>query len=457
MTDSRISPLKRREIIDALRMGMVPRRGLEHFATGLERFSRALDQELAAAAAGRGQLKAVRGDYGSGKTFFARWLAHRARACGFATTLVQISETETPLYKLETVYRRAIEGLETDEWHMGAFRSLIDGWFYDLEEQVLDAGDASPSNTEAMTRAVGKLLEQRLTAVSRVQPLFSAALRSCHAAQLAGDVATADGLIAWLMGQPAVAASTKHKAGIKGDLDNDAAAGFLRGLLEVLRQSGRQGLLLILDEVETIQRVRTDTREKILNALRALIDAVADNQYPGLYVLITGTPSFFDGPRGVRRLEPLAMRLHTEFDATPEFDNPRAIQIRLLPFTIDRLVEVGRKVSALYPADNPERVHRRVDESVLRGLAEGVAGKLGGKVGVAPRLYLKRLVDVLDRVDQYEDFVPGEHYKLVVQANEMTAEERALAGVTRTVDDVELDLGLDLGAEVGAAVDAERS
>jgi hypothetical protein len=67
------SPLKRREIIEALRIGAVPKRGLELFATGLERFEEAIDEELEAVAAGRGRFKAVRGDYGAGKTFFSRW------------------------------------------------------------------------------------------------------------------------------------------------------------------------------------------------------------------------------------------------------------------------------------------------------------------------------------------------------------------------------------------------
>jgi hypothetical protein len=36
-----------------------------------------------------------------------------------------------------------------------------------------------------------------------------------------------------------------------------------------------------------------------------------------------------------------------------------------------------------------------------------MTGKLGGKVGIAPRLFLKKLVaDVLDRIDQYDDFDP---------------------------------------------------
>ena len=447
---SQPSPLKRREIVDALRMGAVPRRGLELFATGLEGFGRAIGEELDSVAAGQGKLKAVRGEYGTGKTFFARWLEHQARARGFATTLVQISETETPLYKLETVYRRAIEGLETAEWTAGAFRSLVDRWFFDLEEEVIEGGAVDAEDAGAVARAVGALLESRLAEVSKVQPQFAAALRACHTARLTGDIAVSEGLIAWLMGQPSVAAAIKRTAGIKGDLDNDAAAGFVRGLLELLRQTGRKGLVLVLDELETIQRVRTDSREKSLNALRTLIDAVADNHYPGLYVLITGTPQFFDGPRGVRRLEPLAMRLHTEFDDSG-YDNPRAVQLRLQPFTLARLVEVGRKVRALYPSEAPARIGARVSDEVLADLARGVAGHLGGRVGVAPRIYLKRLVDVLDRVDQHEGFDPAQHYKLVVQASEMTAEERAAAGVERSVDDIDLDLGTDDDVAPGGA------
>jgi hypothetical protein len=59
------SPLKRREIIEALRIGSVPRRGLELFAVGLDRFEKAVDEELASVAAGRGRFKAVRGSAAS--------------------------------------------------------------------------------------------------------------------------------------------------------------------------------------------------------------------------------------------------------------------------------------------------------------------------------------------------------------------------------------------------------
>ncbi len=440
MTAPSPSPLKRREIVDALRIGAVPRRGLELFAVGLDRFETAIDEELDAVAAGAGKFKAVRGEYGTGKTFFSRWLEHRALHKGFATTLVQISETETPLYRMETVYRRAVESLQTGEWADGAFRSLIDRWFYTLEDEVMGRGDVSPSDPEAVARAVGELLEQRLAQVSLTQPQFAAALRACHTARVRGDHAIAEGLVAWLMGQPNVGAGIKRAADLKGELDHDGASGFLRGLLEVLKQTGRKGLVLVLDEVETIQRVRADSREKSLNALRQLVDDLVAGRFPGMYVLITGTPQFFDGPQGVQRSVPLAQRLHTELGKEPRFDSSRAPQIRLLPFDEGRMLEVGKRVRDIYPARDAERVHARVDDELLRTLARGVSGALGGKVGIAPRIYLKKVVDVLDKVDEHPDFDPHRDYEVLVRANEMSAEERAAAGVTRTVDDIALDL-----------------
>ena len=108
-----ISPQRRSDIIDALRRGTVPNRSLDVFATGLERFEGAFAAELDRVAGGSAGFKCIRGDYGTGKTFAARWLQEQAKAKGFATAEVQISETETPLHRLETVYRRVIERLST--------------------------------------------------------------------------------------------------------------------------------------------------------------------------------------------------------------------------------------------------------------------------------------------------------------------------------------------------------
>src|SRR4051794_8184857 len=435
-----ISRERRREIIAALRKGTVPQRGLDFLAVGLGRFEPVMSSELADVAQGSSVFKAVRGDYGCGKTFFGRWVPEHAKKRGFATAEVQISETETPLHRLETVYRRAMEQLSTADCFLGAFRSIIDGWFYGLEEDVLAEGNIDPSDDAALARRADELLEQRLVEITRATPQFAAALRTYRTAQRQNDHATAEGLAGWLAGQPHVAASIKRVAGIKGDVDHFAALSFLRGLLLILKDSGYSGLVLVLDEIETLQRVRGDVREKGLNALRQLIDDIDGGRFPNLCLLITGTPAFFDGPQGVQRLEPLAQRLHVDFQTNARFDNPRAVQLRLPSFDHARLVEVGVKVRDLYVADcsAPGRVRGRADDAYVESLARAVAGKLGGKVGIAPRLFLKKLVaDVLDRIDQFDEFDPTRHYQLTVTASELTPVEQEAQAVS--VDDIEID------------------
>ena len=435
-----ISPARREEIVAALRRGTVPSAGLDALAVGIASFAPALDEELSSVAAGRAGFKAVRGEYGSGKTFFGRWLQERARAKGFASSEVQINETETPLHRLETIYRRVVERLGTADEPAGAFRSIIDGWFYALEQDVLADDAVDPSDGAQLLALTNTLMEARLATVSRTAPAFSAVLRAYRRALADGDHSLAEGLISWLAGQPNVAAGVKRAAGVKGDIDHFTAASFLVGLLTILRDSGFAGLLLVLDEVETLQRMRTDIREKGLNALRQWIDEIDAGRYPGLYLVVTGTPAFFDGPQGLQRLAPLAQRLHVDFATDSRFDNPRAVQIRLSPFDPSALVDLGRRVRDIYAAGqaHEQRLRASADDAYIELLARAVAGGLGGKVGVAPRLFLKKLVgDVLDRVELHAEFDPRQHYKLTLTDSEMTVNERAAAGA-QSVDDIEL-------------------
>lgn len=452
MSQVDVSSRRRREVIGALRRGTVPENGLDRLAVGLERFIPALDAELDAVTDGGAVFKAVRGEYGAGKTFFTRHLAERALRRGFAAAEVQISETQTPLHRLETVYRRVTESMRTSSIPPSAFRSVLDSWLFTVENDALDADPSLEQAGEvALGAAVNQLLEKRVAEVSTRTPVFAQALRGYRAAIAAGDSGTADGLAAWMGGQPQVAASAKRAAGIRGDLDHFGAMAFLQGVLTVLRDAGHPGLVLVLDEVETLQRVRGDVRDKALNAMRQIIDEIDAGRFPGLYLLVTGTPAFFDGPSGVQRLAPLAQRLSTDFATDTRFDNPRAVQIRLPGFNHDALVSLGQKVRDLYAGGTERGDHIRsvVDDAYIGALADAVIGTLGGRVGIAPRIFLKKLVaDVLDRVDQFPDFDPRLHYDLTLDAHELSDVERAARGPMGTVTTPTLDdIALDLGAE----------
>ena len=88
-----------------------------------------------------------------------------------------------------------------------------------------------------------------------------------------------------------------------------------------------------------------------------------------------------------------------------------------------RSSRLGQRVRDLYAdgSDHGDRVRTLVDDDYVGTLADAVTGQLGGRVGIAPRIFLKKLVaDVLDRVDQFPDFDPRLHYALTLAAVELS-------------------------------------
>ncbi len=73
-------------------------------------------------------------------------------------------------------------------------------------------------------------------------------------------------------------------------------------------------------------------------------------------------------------------------------------------------------------------------------LAQAVTGELGAKVGIAPRLFIKKLVgEILDRLELFNEFDPRRDYQLTVAETELTQVERQ-ARRADSPDEIELDL-----------------
>lgn len=440
-------------IVNALRSGLVPKVGLGHFATGLDSLIAVVSEDLDFVATGRGLSKWIRGEYGAGKTFAARHLCARARERKFASAEVQVSINDTPLHRLEMVYRRLIEKLETAADGPNAFQAIVEGWLYQVGDEVTHLRGITEDDP-GFADATEQRLEDKLADLSKRNPAFAQVLRAYHRATHEGDFATAQGLLAWLAGQPHTERSVLKAARTKGKVDGQASLTFLAGLLQLLRQSGYAGLVVVLDEVETVQRMNAQTREKSLNALRQLMDMLAKEELAGLYLIVTGTRDFFEGYKGLKALPPLHQRVQVNFSDDSRFDNPKAPQVRLMPFTDERLLAVGKRIRDLYPAKNPERLASRVDDGFLRGLVSQVTAGFGGKIALAPRLFLRELIDVLDRVDIHEEYDPQAHYKLELDDGKLTAEELA-AKHGRTAEDATALAGTET-SELGedAALDS---
>lgn len=389
-------------IFERLRSGVVPERGLESFAVGIEPRRAEIHRQLKLAESGEGVFKFLRGGYGCGKTFMARLAVLDAQARGFATSFVVVSDNDLQFHKFDDVYRKVVQELGTSVCPRGALGDIMDRWIARVEEMLI-AGGADESAFDFDAR-VQQRMQEELESKTRGQAPedMVRVLREVFRLKQEGQVAEAAGLISWLSGSENVAASAKRAAGIKGDIGSREAMDYLHGLLEIVKAAGYKGLLIVIDEVETILRMRRDSRGKTLNGLRQICDAA--DRYHGLLWVFTGTPEFFETPRGVKGLQPLHDRI--QFMTRGGFASPMQSQLELKPFDASRLKEVALKLRELYPSRDPSRLMGKVTSDFIERLVGKVTSGFAGDVGVVPRQFLRQFVDVLDLAENNDDFDP---------------------------------------------------
>ena len=293
-----VSAARRREVIDALRRGTVPHAGWTCSQSAWSCSRPAIDDELPASPrAGRRSRLFAASMAAARPSSPAGWPSGpRGRLRGFRGAGFRDGDAAAPSGDgLPPAHGAAVNGRDTPGGPAEHRRWLV----LHPGRRRPCRGPSSPSDGKQIAGAHQRTPGAALGEGTGPSPLFAAALRGYREAQAVGDRAMADG-IDRLAGRPAQCGRC-CEAGSRGQGGHRPLRRLELppGLLAVLRDSGHPGLLIVLDEVETIQRVRGDVRDKGLNALRQLIDEVDSGRFPGLYLLITGTPAFFDGPQGV--------------------------------------------------------------------------------------------------------------------------------------------------------------
>jgi hypothetical protein len=422
-------------LFEALRKGLVPERGLDAFAVGIEKQRQEMGRQLELVRNGEGTVKFLRGGYGCGKTFMARLTLADAQGQGFATSFVVVSDNDLRFQRFDDVYRKVVTELGTNLCPRGALGEILDRWIARVEEGLIAAGDDEES--PGFDDRVRRRLDEDLVALTggRAPPDFVRVVQTIFDLKQRGEIVEAGALISWLSGSGNVAASAKKAAGVKGDIESRSAMDYLRGVQEIVKAAGFKGLAIFIDEAETILRMRRDSRHKSLNGIRQITDAAGS--YPGLLWVFTGTPELFDTRQGVAGLAPLHERIR--FIKQGQFASLRQAQLELTPFSEERLRAVAIRVRELFPASDPERVETCIDDAFIDRLVAEVTKGFKGDVGVVPRQFLCELITQMDLVDENPDYDPSAQYGF--SPSELSDEEKyRLSGIRPEIPDADDDL-----------------
>jgi hypothetical protein len=410
-------------IVNALRRGTVPASGLERIAVGLDVEEGVIAKQLDYVAQSGGDLKFIRGDYGSGKTFLVARALEIASQKGFATSHVVISSS-TPLYRIKAIYQQICANLRTKE-DEHALKTVIDNWLFAIEERLISVSGTATEDP-ALEAATEREIEAALRGISEMNTALAATLRTYYRAQNAGDFQLAQAALGWLAAEPNIGRDFKQKAGIRGDIDDSIAFIFLRGLVAIIHGAGYSGLAIAVDEMETTQGLQRNQRERGYHTLVQVIDALDRGEMPRCYFLFTGTPALYDGSRGIRSVPPLYDRISVV--QTDSYRNPRQPQITLSKFDTAKLELVALKVIDVYSQAYREVDRERVSHRFIHAMIKKITTRFGGRVDVIPRIFLKEFVDVLDKCELYDKYNPWDVYEFDTDhlMGELKKEEEAV-------------------------------
>ena len=178
-------------------------------------------------------------------------------------------------------------------------------------------------------------------------------------------------------------------------------------MLEIVKAAGYKGLVIVIDEAETILRMRSDSRHKSLNGIRQIADA--SGAYPGLLWVFTGTPEFFDTRHGVAGLAPAPRadpvpQAGTVRQPAPGPARADALRRRAAPV---RRAPAARALSRTATG----RLDSRVSTAFVERLVAEVTTGFKGDVGVVPRQFLREFVTQLDLVDEHDGLRPDDRVR----------------------------------------------
>src|SRR5688572_5086400 len=114
-----IAELDRRtaeDIIESLRRGVPPRKGVSAYAAGTE-FVEAVRRRHLDAGIESGKIRFVNGSWGAGKTHFFRLLREHAFEANILVSTVELTSDQTPFNKFERVLFEIVRNITSPEMY----------------------------------------------------------------------------------------------------------------------------------------------------------------------------------------------------------------------------------------------------------------------------------------------------------------------------------------------------
>ena len=395
MTDGqKIRERDREAILQSLRAGVVPRRGLQHVQVGRVKELSALINDIDRVADSGTAIRFIIGAYGSGKTFFLNLV----RSIALKRKLVATTADLTPDRRLfstgghaRTLYAELMRNMSTRTADSGGLPGVVERF---VSSAVRDA------RARDMRPAV--VIHERMASLSEMAAGYDFAyVVECYwKGHDTGDEHLKTNAIRWLRAEFATRTDARKALGVRTIIDDATFYDNLKLMAKFVRLAGYQGLLICLDELVNLYKLsnskaRNTNYEQIL---RILNDCLQGN-VEGLGFLFGGTPEFLtDTRRGLYSYEALQSRLAENTfvgEGLEDFSGPT---IRLSNLAQEDIYVLLSKLRHVQARGNPNEF--LLPDVGLESFMNHCFKKVGECYFRTPRNTIKEFVNLLSILEQ---------------------------------------------------------
>jgi len=396
-----LKPFQARAIIEELRKGSVPVEYVPVFTVGRQKWLSYIEDDFTNyIAEGGAKVRFISGDYGDGKTHFMSVIRHLAMEKGFAVSFVVLTR-DVPIHKFETVYQSIVRQLQGNFDGVG-IRNLLTAWLDALSPEFQEAKAAAA--TEKCTALAEEFRDIPDMDINFANAL--AALVSNRFAPMAegedeeSRKADREILMHWFDGGKVTKRELKPFQ-IYEYLTKANARQLMNSLILFLRRFGHQGLILLMDEMETVVAMSASVRNAAYENVRLFIDNSETAQY--LHIFFSIIPDVLVSEKGFKSYDALWSRVRSI--GTSMGDAKRLnyrgvlVDIHQTPLQIEELVDLGRCLLSLHGVAYRWSPEEMVTDKVIQDICD--SQKRMGVISEV-RLFIKQLIGVLDLAEQGE-------------------------------------------------------
>jgi len=318
-----VTPTDADAIIEKVRRGVPPRRGVRLYSVGHEEFLSSVRQRHLEGGSTRGKIRFISGSWGSGKSHFLRELREEAFDANCLVSLIDLSKEETPFNKFEKVFSSIIAKVASPEMFFHEDREPAAPFSDVLKHTLISTGAGSWPIGDFVPHDVYARAAQKLMANESIDIDFRRMVVKFWETYLpeAGDpivLAERRGLVMnWFSGDGTVT-PYRREFGVQKIVTRETARLMLRSLGRFALHAGYRGLVILFDEAETSYSVmrRSDLKAAHNNLLH-LINGVDESE--GLFLVYATTPDFYTDPKhGIQNYGALASRIGKPTDIVPK-------------------------------------------------------------------------------------------------------------------------------------------